>query len=122
MSDIRTKDLETMVVLSLALLCLFLIFKKAVFVITSLILLLISLIFKNLTSRVAFVWLKFADTLGNINAKIILSIVFFMMLTPIALLYRVFVKNPMWLKRFDCKSYFSTRNHAYTSRDLENTW
>jgi hypothetical protein len=44
------------------------------------------------------------------------------MLCPIAFLYRLKKKDPLQLKRKPAGSYFTTRNHTYTARDLENLW
>lgn len=67
-------------------------------------------------------WFKLAEILGNINGKIILSVLFFVFLFPIALLYRMSTKNPLAIKRTDDASFYSERNHLYTKEDLEQTW
>jgi hypothetical protein len=67
-------------------------------------------------------WFKIAEVLGNINGKIILSILFFVFLFPIALMYRLASKNPLAIKRTDDKSFYNERNHLYTKEDLEQTW
>lgn len=67
-------------------------------------------------------WFKLAEVLGNINGKIILSIMFFVFLWPIAMLYRLSTKNPLAIKRTDEKSFYNERDHLYTKDDLENTW
>lgn len=65
------------------------------------------------------VWMKFAHALGWVNTKIILSIVYFLIFTPIALFFRLIGKDPMdrrfesvdsyWIKRetkvFDQEDY-----------------
>ena len=67
-------------------------------------------------------WFKLAEILGNINGKIILSVLFFVFLFPIALLYRMTTKNPLAIKRTDDASFYNERNHLYTKEDLEQTW
>ncbi|GAB2563030.1 SxtJ family membrane protein [Spirosoma areae] len=68
------------------------------------------------------VWFKLAEVLGNINGKIILSVMFFVFLFPIALLYRMTAKNPLSIKRTSDASFYTERNHLYTKEDLEQTW
>lgn len=68
------------------------------------------------------VWFKIAEILGNINGKIILSVLFFVFLFPIALLYRLTAKDPLAIKRSDTDSFYTERNHTYTKKDLEQTW
>ena len=67
-------------------------------------------------------WFKLAEILGNINGKVILSVLFFVFLFPIALLYRMTTKNPLAIKRTDDASFYNERNHLYTKEDLEQTW
>lgn len=68
------------------------------------------------------IWFKLAEVLGNINGKIILSVMFFVFLWPIALLYRLTSKNPLAIKRTDDSSFYTERNHLYKKEDLEQTW
>ncbi|MFD2937197.1 SxtJ family membrane protein [Spirosoma flavum] len=67
-------------------------------------------------------WFKVAEILGNINGKIILSVLFFVFLFPIALLYRMTAKNPLSIKRTSEESFYTERNHLYTKEDLEQMW
>ena len=45
------------------------------------------------------VWWKFAMVLGHINARVILTIAFLLVLTPIGLLWRVIGRDPMRRRR-----------------------
>lgn len=67
-------------------------------------------------------WFKIAEILGNINGKIILSVLFYLFLVPIALLYRMVAKNPLQLKRTHEASFYNDRNHQYQKEDLEQAW
>lgn len=67
-------------------------------------------------------WFKLAEVLGNINGKVILSILFFVFLFPIALLYRLSAKNPLAIKRTNNASFYTERNHLYTKEDMEDAW
>jgi uncharacterized membrane protein len=68
-------------------------------------------------------WMKLAMLLGKINSTILLTLIFFVLLTPIAWLYRLFNKDPLQLKKnFNKPSYFISRNHTYTKADLEKMW
>lgn len=71
---------------------------------------------------IEWVWLKFAHVLGWINSKILLGAIFFLFLLPIALVSRLFTKDPLKLKGRELKSMFTDRNHLYTKEDLENIW
>lgn len=68
-------------------------------------------------------WMKLAQLLGAVNSKILLTIIFFLFLTPLSLLYRLLNKDTLQLKKDTSKtSYFITRNHTYTKADLEKMW
>ncbi|RYY09535.1 MAG: hypothetical protein EOO04_38245 [Chitinophagaceae bacterium] len=71
---------------------------------------------------IVWVWFKIAEILGNINGKIILTVLFWVFLVPIALFYRLFAKNPLAVKRTGKASLYHERNHTYTKEDLEQTW
>lgn len=68
------------------------------------------------------IWFKLAEVLGAINGKIILSLMFYIFLFPIAMLYRLSTKNPMAVKHSENVSMYTERNHMYTKEDLEHTW
>jgi hypothetical protein len=67
-------------------------------------------------------WLKLAQGLGWINSRILLSLVYFLFLLPVAWVSRLFTKDPLALKNRKTTSLFVTRNHLYTKKDLENIW
>lgn len=66
-------------------------------------------------------WMGLAKALGFINAHILLGAIFFLLLFPIGLLYRLAKKDPLLLKKKD-GSYFQDRNHVFGKKDLENPW
>ncbi len=67
-------------------------------------------------------WFKIAEILGAINGRILLSIIFFVILFPIAVLSRMGRKNPLSLRSENKDSAFSERNHRYTAKDLDQVW
>ncbi|RRB15251.1 hypothetical protein EHT87_11965 [Larkinella knui] len=71
---------------------------------------------------IAWLWFKLAEILGIINRKIILTVLFWVVLVPIAYLYRLTAKNPLSIKRTRDASLYHERNHTYTKEDLEHTW
>jgi Saxitoxin biosynthesis operon protein SxtJ len=68
------------------------------------------------------IWFKIAEGLGWFNSRVILSIMFFVFLWPISMLYRLFTKNPMGIKRPAGNSVYVERNHTYVKKDMENIW
>ena len=121
----REKELETVLTLCVALVVLFFVTKKqhAYFLSLSVLLGLIGMFSKYLTAKISWAWLKVGEMTGAVMSKVILSLVFFLFLFPIALLSRLFSKsNSLQLKKTSSTSYYFTRNHKYEAKDLENVW
>lgn len=68
------------------------------------------------------IWFKIAEGLGWFNSRVILTVLFYVFLWPIAMLYRLSSKNPMGIKRPTGKSVYVERNHTYIKKDLDNIW
>jgi len=64
-------------------------------------------------------WMKIAMIMGYFMSRVLLSAVFFLFLTPIALLYRLTRKKTASAQ--DSSFYFE-RNHTYQAEDLKNVW
>jgi hypothetical protein len=71
---------------------------------------------------IEWAWLKLALALGWVNSRILLSIIFFLFLMPLAWISRMFTKDPLALKNDKRTTLFVERNHLYTGKDLENIW
>ncbi|MFY7827031.1 MAG: SxtJ family membrane protein [Flectobacillus sp.] len=117
----REKNLETMLVITVGLLVLYVIFKSKALLIASLVIGLTGVFSDFLSEKITWVWGKFALILGNINAKILLSAIFFVFLTPIAFIFKLTKKDNLRLKEGK-NSVYQDRNHLYESKDLENVW
>ena len=65
-------------------------------------------------------WLMLAKVLGYINSRIILSVLFFLLLSPLALFRKLFQRKQETPQSL--KSFFTTRNHVYTKEDLQTPW
>ena len=68
------------------------------FSITSLIFLILGLLNSKLLSPLNKIWIKFGEILGIIIAPIIMFLVYFVILTPVSLVVRVFGKDLLGLK------------------------
>jgi hypothetical protein len=102
-------------------LILFIVFKHKAFLYTSLSVALISAFIPFLGNWIVKTWFLIGHVLGWVNSKIILSVIFFIFLSPIAFLYRLLKKDNLNLKSQD-ESLYTTRDHKYTPEDLKNTW
>jgi len=116
--------LETIAVLAFVSLVLGLFFKLHILHYIALFLLFIGIFLRGLSVRIANIWLKFSAVLGGISTRIVLLVIFFVFLTPIAYLYRMFHGDFISLKRHGAvgATYWNERCHEYGPKDLENPW
>ncbi len=82
-----------------------------------------SVLIPPLGHLINWLWMKLAFGLGWVNSRVLLSLIYYVFLFPIALVSRIFKKDSLLLKK-DPKSttYFECRDHTYTKEDLENIW
>jgi hypothetical protein len=118
----REKNLETILIISTGLIVFYSFTHIKLLLVIALLLNIIGLCSNFLAGKINWLWFKIADLLGFVSSKVLLSIVFFVFLFPIALLYRLFNRNSSMQLRKTVKTYYFTRNHKYTPKDLENVW
>ena len=65
-------------------------------------------------------WIKLGEILGRIIAPVVMSIVYFLILTPISLIVRLFGKDLIGMKfSNDIKSYWEKRKKKLGSMDKQ---
>jgi predicted membrane protein len=74
--------------------------------IISLVFLILGLINSKILTPLNKIWFKFGILLGNFISPIIMGLVFFTVVTPIAFLLRIFGKDLLNLKKNNKKSYW----------------
>ena len=123
----RQKHLETILVLVLAL-GIFYWFsheKKPelgkYLLLSALILGLIGVFIPLLADKIHWAWMKLAHVMGWVMSKVILTLVFFVFLVPMALIVRMMGKGNVKLKA-DGASYYKERNFLYDKDSLEHVW
>ena len=88
----------------------------------ALILGLIFLLSPMLTKYVLWFWDQLAHVLGWVNTRILLSLVFYLFLFPIATIFKLFTRDPLSMKWSNKTSSFIKRDHDYQAEDLLNPW
>ena len=117
----RSKNLETCLVISTGLIIIYY-FKPIDWLLyVAIIVGLIGAFFNSLAAGITWFWYKLAEVLGYVMSRVILTLVFFIFLFPIALIYRLFNKENLFPKK-DQKSFWVERNHDYNGDDLKNVW
>ena len=61
------------------------------------------------------IWFKFGILLGNIISPIVLSIIFYLIITPTAIILRIFGKDVLNLKNKNSKSYWIKKETKQSS-------
>lgn len=86
--------------------------------------LIIGLFIGPLANLIAQCWLKLSHLMGSVMSRLLLSVVFFLVLLPLALLRRLVTRrDDLRLKRkADGASYYTGEVKMYTARDLQFPW
>jgi hypothetical protein len=117
----RSKSLETCLVLTTGFLLVYFFTENALFLKIALVFGLVGIFIKTLANYIAIAWFKLADVLNYFVSKIVLGSIFFIILFPISLLYRISKNDKLHLKR-PVNSNWIVRNYSYKGPDLENIW
>jgi len=91
------------------------------FIIAAAIVLLVNMIVPRIYTPLGYLWFGLSNILGAVVSRIILSIIFFTIVTPVGLLRRLGKKDSLQLKMFKKSrhSLYAERNKVYTKSDLE---
>ncbi len=109
---------ETVLVITVGFLVLHLVFKGRVFLYCALGIGLAGVFSFWLSERIDWVWKKLSLLLSKVSNAVLLTLIFFLVVTPIALIRRIGKKG------FDpgAKSNFSDREHIFGKEDFEKVW
>ncbi len=118
----REKVLETILAIVAGLLLLALVLSVQALHIIALALLGTALAFPFLSEKIALLWLKLAEVLGKINSVLLLSLIFYLVLTPWAFIFRFFHRDNLYMIRKQVGSYYTERDYEYSARDFDNPW
>jgi hypothetical protein len=82
----------------------------------------LSLLFPPIGERVASVWMSLTGIVGRLYTKVLLAIVYFLVLLPLALLRRLQHPDALQTRKPKIHSLFKDRRHFYGPRDFEKPW
>jgi hypothetical protein len=90
----------------------------------AILILLICMIYPDAFKPFACIWFKLSAILGYVASKVLLSIVFFGIVMPIAIIRRLCGFDSMKLKAWQSndQSVFIIRNHLFTSGDIKSPY
>ena len=98
--------------------------KELQFVYPALAFSLVSMTFPQLFKPLAFLWFGLAEVMGTIMSKILLSLVFFFVITPLTLLIKMMGVDSMRIKEWHNgkDTAFIDRNHQFGKADIEKPY
>jgi hypothetical protein len=88
------------------------------------ILLIVDMVVPNVFRPVAKIWLGISHVLGTIMSKLLLTVIFFLVVTPVGIIRKVFGKDTLKLKKWkkDTASVFTVRDHSFEAGDIETPY
>jgi hypothetical protein len=117
----RVKALETILVLVLALLVWYYLGQNRYVLIAAIVLAVVGAFIPVLAEKIHVLWMKLGEAMGFISSKIILTLIFFVFLIPLAWIAARFRKPVMKMKRNE-GSVFKIRNFTYTAKSMDDMW
>jgi len=113
---------ETVLVITVGFMVLYLVFRSKIFIDISLAIGAAGILSNYLSERIDWVWSKLSAVLAVVSNTVLLTLVFILVLTPMAVVRRLRRKDAM--TRFDpsAASNFVARDHRFVPKDLEQTW
>jgi hypothetical protein len=90
--------------------------------ILALVLLLVNMVWPSAYKPLGRLWFGLSHVLGTIASKVLLSVLYFLLVTPVGLLRRLLGKDSLQLKAWKQgrDSVFTRRDHAFTAEDIEH--
>jgi hypothetical protein len=84
----------------------------------------VDMILPAIFQPIAFLWFGFSHILGTVMSRVLLSILFFGLVTPIGVLRRLFGKDSLKLRAFKAskESAMLVRNHLFIAKDIEKPY
>ena len=117
----REKAFETIIVLALASLIISLWLQVDWLLFVAMAFLVICIVSKWASMAIAKVWLGFSHYLGVVMNFVLMFIIFYFILIPLAGLQRLFGNNQI-RRKTNGTTFFHSRNHRYSGKDIDNPW
>ena len=118
----RAKNLETCLVIATGLIIAWFVYQAKSLLIAAVIIGIIGAFINPLAHWINWLWYKIAEVMGAITSRILLSMIFFGFLLPIALLYRLFNGDGLQLTKKEVGSYWTDTAKKYKKKDLVDMW
>ena len=118
------KNKDVGLVLTAVFLVMFLHFHDRTLIFCSLGAVVITILFPVMLKPISYIWYGLAEILGMVMSRIILTAVFFLVITPIGFVKRVVSNDHLLTERWkkDSESLFTVRDKKFMSADIEKPY
>ena len=122
--DISKSQCKDTILVSVFLLFIFSLWKEVDISKIGFLVALVGLITPIVFKPVAFFWFNFSVVLGNISSKVVLTLIFYIVVSPISIFRKMLWHDALSLKSWkkDDSSLFKNRNHEFDKKDLETVF
>jgi hypothetical protein len=95
--------------------------RSVTLIVPAILVLIVAMTAPKLLSPLARLWFGFSHYLGQVVSTILLSVVFFLVVTPMGLIRKLSGKDAMGLGQWRAgrQSAFTRRDHTFTAADME---
>lgn len=124
LASTRDQAKDTGMALVLVCLIIFLVTQQKRYVTIGALLLLVDMVCPSLYKPAARLWYGLSGILGAVMSRVLLTLTFFLVLTPVGVLRRLCGKDTLRLRCFkrDDSSVFRVRDHTFTRADIEQPY
>jgi hypothetical protein len=122
MKESTSESLKTILTIITGLIVLNLVFESSSLLYVSLVLGVLSLLSEKLAYYAHKAWMTLAKILSYIMPNVILSMIFYLFLTPIALLQRLFIVDEFMPLSKNKNSSFKESLRTFNPKDFEKPW
>tara|TARA_B100000989_G_C19383282_1_gene402539 strand:+ start:346 stop:714 length:369 start_codon:yes stop_codon:yes gene_type:complete len=122
MKKIKSNPLKTLLTICIGFLIVYLITKNDWFILISIIIGVLGLLSKDISSFIEKIWFKIAEILSYIIPNIILTLIFYFFLFPVAIMQKIFGKSKNIRLNKNLDSTFVTKNQKFNKQSLLNPW
>jgi hypothetical protein len=124
------KPKETVLVITVGLLLLYIIFKNRVFVYCAVVVGITGVLSFYLSEKIDWLWNKLSVVMGAVSNRVLLALIFFFVVTPVGLIRRLRKKSRLTYFDKDKTTNFSDpgeegetgRERVFGKKDMENMW
>ena len=90
----------------------------------SIVLLILNMTIPKVYLPLAKIWIGFSIIVGNVVSRLLLLIIFYLLVTPVGFIRKLFGADPMQLKKWkkDTASVFQERDYLFQARDIEKPY